>query len=132
LAKTALRKLTVDGKNYLWKVSKYYDVWEGTVIIYAKEIKHKQIIAQFTIEQRTQHFPTEATVIYKWTNEKGLPPIQQPIIAVRIIRYAVRQLNWQPTTKNDPLIIEDGYELLKQIGYEPLLCTTYFGKSERS
>jgi hypothetical protein len=55
-------------------------------------------------------------VKYKWTNESGFD-VHAPKIVVRVIRYARHQLGWRPEESGKPLIIENGYQLLNDLGY---------------
>lgn len=85
-------------------------------MIYSAEHKAGRLEVHFTWEDKSVNFPQSA--VYKWTGEEGLPAFEQPVTAVRIIRYARRQLNWTPVKNMAPLIIK-GYTLLQQMGYEP-------------
>lgn len=118
MAKTPLRSLVVDGEQYLWRVLDYYDVYDGKLIIYSADHKAGWLEVHFTTEDRVNIYPQGA--VFAWTGESGLPFIQQPLIAVRVIRFARRQLNWMPKKNAPPHIIEDGYELFKAMGYEPV------------
>jgi len=109
------RKLKVDGQDYMWRVRGYYDSYHGLLEVYVHDGGRLQVA--FNMEDRFRIFPKSA--IYTWAHVYGLPPIQTPVIAVRVIRHATRHLGWEPTGHSQPLIIKNGYELLQEIGYIP-------------
>ena len=112
---TQLRKLTVDNKPYLWRIRNYYDGVEGKLNIYSAKHKAGGLFITFAEKEYYRYFPDDA--VYKWTGEIGIS-IHAPVTTVRIIRYATRQLNWMPDKNKVSLVIENGYSLMMDLGYE--------------
>ena len=114
----SLRSISVESKTYYWKVRNRYDAYEGVLRIFSSQHKSGFLEIYFTFAQLAEVFPKGA--IYKWTRKTGLPVIGRPLLVVQIVRYAKKQLNWKPMPRTAPTIIQNGYELLRQVGYEPI------------
>ncbi|MEQ8676481.1 MAG: hypothetical protein RLP44_22085 [Aggregatilineales bacterium] len=117
---TGTRQITVEQNEYLWRFRDVYnDDMHGKLVIYSANHKGGHLEIYFTFNDHQHHFPQGTTEVYKWTGEKGIM-FFQPVIALRIIRHARRELNWHPAPHTAPMLITDGYQLLKNLGYEPV------------
>jgi len=76
---------------------------------------------RYAFEDYVTVFRLEAQkdIVYRWTSERGLD-VHAPRTVVRVIRYANQHLGWNPEKNPKPLIIANGYQLLKDVGYDVL------------
>lgn len=120
MSKHTLRRLEVNGHQYLWSIwhhSMHWGAWwSATLRIFSADQKNGYLEVRYEAQHQDLIFPNFSLVSYVWTNEQGLD-VHEPKTVVRVIRYARNQLGWKPDDTGKPLIIENGYQLLNDLGY---------------
>jgi hypothetical protein len=115
MSKSKVRPIVVDGEVYLWKLNSYEDVWSGTLVVYSSQHKKGHLEVHYPFDDYfTGSEPGSA--LFDGINNRNLN-IHEPEPTARVIRYARQQLGWNPDERVAPLVIEHGFEILKQVGY---------------
>ncbi len=129
--KQKLRKITVDGVVYLWRFVPGYEqtppgeesdqaTWQSrdTFTAYLATQRASPLIVRFrTWEDPIIGGPLRVGAPINLNNpESSGINLHTPLFAAAIIRH-MRQRGWQPEQTTTPFIIEDGLQLLADMGY---------------
>jgi hypothetical protein len=128
MARSKLRKMVVDGENYLWRFMPGYErtgeplnsyQCHDSFVAYLEEGKTSPLQVHFiTWEDAIIGGPlrTGAPVVPGNSNSAQLN-LHTPKIAAEMIRGAIKR-GWRPATDAKPFVIADGMTFLKEMGYE--------------
>jgi hypothetical protein len=116
MAKHELRRIVVDGETYLWYLKNYYDIWCGTLVVYAETNKNGKLEVHYPEEDYFEWNHYGVVIVDQHTPERALN-IHEPEPTARVIQYARKHLGWNPHSNNTTVVVEHGFEILKIVGY---------------
>ena len=128
MGKSKLRKVNIDGRNYLWSLKHHHDLnVESECLevlkVYLDGYKASSLNIHFDVSlsikdsggKESPHWEVgypESGVAWKSGNEEIRVNLNRPGVVVVLIRYALLKL-WQPEVQIKQTIYKNGFNLLE-------------------